>query len=59
MRGAPRATLPSRFLLDVPPEMLEKRAYAAQPAMTTTDLAAAAKSAREALMAMRASLPKR
>ncbi|MEI8258223.1 MAG: ATP-dependent helicase, partial [Deltaproteobacteria bacterium] len=59
MRGAPRATMPSRFLLDVPSEMLERRAYAGQPAMTTIDLAAAAKSAREALMAMRAALPKR
>ena len=59
MRGAPRATLPSRFLLDVPSEMFERRSYTAQAAMNTTDLAAAAKAAREALTAMRAGLTKR
>jgi DNA helicase-2/ATP-dependent DNA helicase PcrA len=59
IRGAPRATLPSRFLLDVPREMLERRTFVAQSAMAPADLAAAAKSARETLNALKAGLPKR
>ncbi len=59
MRGAPRATLPSRFLSDIPSEMLERRSYTAQPVLAPADLAAAARSAREALGAFRAQLGKR
>ena len=49
IRGAPRATLPSRFLMDIPADMLEKRVFSAQAPLPPTDLAAQARALREML----------
>jgi DNA helicase-2/ATP-dependent DNA helicase PcrA len=51
-RGSARATLPSRFLADIPPGSLERRTYTAQTPLAPVDLAAQARSAREALQAL-------
>ncbi|MBN8463077.1 MAG: UvrD-helicase domain-containing protein [Dechloromonas sp.] len=53
LRGAGRQTAPSRFLLDVPQELFEKRTYTGPSVLATQDLAAQARAAREALAALR------
>jgi DNA helicase-2/ATP-dependent DNA helicase PcrA len=54
MRGAARATAPSRFLLELPPHLIERQTYVGQEVLSTRDLAAQARAAREALAALRA-----
>ncbi len=54
-RGQLRATTPSRFLADIPIELIERRDYNAAPVLGMADLATQARAAREALEALRAS----
>lgn len=54
MRGTPRATLPSRFLLDIPADLIDRQSYSGQSVLSTAELAASIRAAREALAALKA-----
>jgi DNA helicase-2/ATP-dependent DNA helicase PcrA len=53
MRGKPVPRTPSRFLLDIPEEMLEEREVTDDAAMSTTELAESANALLAALDALR------
>jgi superfamily I DNA/RNA helicase len=56
-RGAARPMMGSRFLRDIPPDLIERRAYSGPPVMNTGDLAARARAAREMLAKIKGAPP--
>lgn len=59
IRGAARATAPSRFLLDIPPHLIERRTFSAQTPLATTDMLAQLRAARAAMIAGKSGTDKR